>query len=658
MDTKTVIIGTAGHIDHGKTTLVKALTGTDTDRLKEEKKRGITIELGFARLGLPSGTSVGVVDVPGHERFVKNMVAGVTGVDIVALIIAADEGVMPQTREHLEICQLLDIRRGIVVLTKTDMVDEEWLELVTEDIRGFLTETFLNDAPVIPVSSVTGQGLDKLLHTIDSLVLQIPGRQTQGPFRLPVDRSFIMKGFGTVVTGTVISGSIGVGRDVAVFPAGLESRIRGIQIHGRESEKAVPGLRTALNLQGTAREDIKRGTVVALPGSLRPSYLLDLELFYLSSMERPLKHRTPVRFHVGTSEIIGRILMRNDEITPGNSAYVQIKLQEPVAVLPGDRYVIRSYSPIRTIGGGRILNPLPRKRKRIRKDLWNELKILAKGTYSDIIKLHLEKAGHRGLSSPELSIRTGVYGKSLQRELQGLLSSRDIIRSGSDDKFISSKVIERLMENTLELLKNYHREKPLLQSMSKEELKSRLLPSFQTSKSWEPGPETSSKMSNQRLFQKVLDILEKEEKITTGKETVRLFNHRIKLRDEEETIKKGIENIYLKAGLSPPGREESVNKAIPADSGPEGGLEIFDLLVREGKLVRLKDSIFFHPDVLKRLEKDVIDYLKKNEEMDVSGFRKLTGGLSRKFMIPLLEYLDAKKITIRIGDKRRLRART
>ncbi len=657
MDTKTVVIGTAGHIDHGKTTLVKALTGTDTDRLKEEKKRGITIELGFARLELPSGTSVGVVDVPGHERFVKNMVAGVTGVDIVALVIAADEGVMPQTREHLEICQLLGIRQGLVVLTKTDMVDEEWLELVTEDIREILKETFLNDAPVIPVSSVTGRGLDELLGTIDRLVLQVPGRQMQGPFRLPVDRSFIMKGFGTVVTGTVISGSINVGQEITVYPAGLASRIRGIQIHGRESEKAVPGLRTALNLQGTAREDINRGAVVALPESLRPSYLLDIELFYLSSVERPLKHRTPVRFHVGTSEIIGRILMRDDEINPGNMAYTQIKLQEPVAVLPGDRYVIRSYSPIRTIGGGRILNPLPRKRKRARKDLWDELKILAKGTPSEIIQLHLEKAGHRGLSSRELSIRTGVYGKGLQRELQGLLSSRDIIRSGSDDKFISSRVIERLMEKALKLLENYHREKPLLQGMPKEELKSRLLPPSQVSMSWRPALETGSKMSNQRLFQKVLDVLEKEEKIATGKETVRLSAHRVRLGDEEEITKKAIQSTYLDAGLSPPGREEAVNKALPAGSAPEDGLEIFDLLVREGKLVRLRDSIFFHPDVLKRLEKDVTDYLKKNEEMDVSDFRRLTGGLSRKFMIPLLEYLDSKRVTIRVGDKRRLRAR-
>ena len=657
MDTKTVVIGTAGHIDHGKTALVKAITGTDTDRLKEEKKRGITIELGFARLELPSGTSVGVVDVPGHERFVKNMVAGVTGVDLVALVIAADEGVMPQTREHLEICQLLGIRQGLVVLTKTDMVDEEWLELVTDDIREFLKETFLEDAPVIPVSSVTGRGLDKLLGAIDRLVLQIPGRQMQGPFRLPVDRSFIMKGFGTVVTGTVISGSIKVGQDVAVYPSGLDSRIRGIQIHGRECEKAVPGLRTALNLQGTAREDISRGSVVALPESLRPSYLLDIELFYLSSAERPLKHRTPVRFHVGTSEIIGRILMREDEINQGNMAYVQVKLQEPVAVLPGDRYVIRSYSPIRTIGGGRILNPLPRKRKRVRKDLWDELRILARGTPSEIIQLHLEKAGHRGFSSRELSIRTGIYGKGLQRELQALLSSRNIIRSGSDDKFISSRVIERLMEKALELLKNYHSEKPLLQGMPKEELKSRLLPSAQGSVSWRPATETGSKMSNQRLFQKVLDILEKEGKIATGKETVRLSAHRVRLGDEEEITKRGIQSIYLNAGLSPPGREEAVKKAIPAGSAPEDGLEIFDLVVREGKLVRLRDGIFFHPDVLKRLERDVTDYLKENEEMDVSDFRRLTGGLSRKFMIPLLEYLDSKRVTIRVGDKRRLRAR-
>jgi selenocysteine-specific elongation factor len=656
-DTKTVIIGTAGHIDHGKTTLVKAITGTDTDRLKEEKQRGITIELGFARLELPSGTSIGVVDVPGHERFVKNMVAGVTGVDIVALVIAADEGVMPQTREHLEICQLLGIKRGLVVLTKTDMVDEEWLELVTEDIREFLKDTFLNEAPVVPVSSVTGQGLEKLLKTIDSLVLEVPDRKIQGPFRLPVDRSFIMKGFGTVVTGTAISGTIQVGDEVTVFPSGLETRIRGIQVHGKESQRAVPGLRTALNLQGVTKEDITRGSVVALPESLRPSWLLDLELFYLSSAEKPLRHRMPVRFHTGTSEIIGRILMPGDEILPGKSAFVQIKLEEPVAVLPGDRYVIRSYSPIRTIGGGRILNPLPRKRKRARKDLWDELKVLARGTPTEIIELHLKKAGPRGLSTPEIALRTGRYGKTLQKELQGLLSSRRIVKFGPEDKFISSAVVEKLKEKTLELLKTYHAEKPLLQGMPREELKSRLFPSSPAARRWIPPSEQGSALSYQRLFQKVLDLLEKEEQIASDKETVRLATHRVRLREEEEKIKKALEDTYLEAGLSPPSREEAVKKAISSRTTMKDGLEIFDMLARQGRLLRLKDGIFFHPDVLSRMEQDVIDYLKENEEMAVSDFRKLTGGLSRKFMIPLLEHLDAKKITIRIGDKRKLRAK-
>ncbi len=657
LDTKTVIIGTAGHIDHGKTTLVKAITGTDTDRLKEEKQRGITIELGFAKLDLPSGTSVGVVDVPGHERFIKNMVAGVTGVDIVALVIAADEGVMPQTKEHLEICQLLGIKRGLVVLTKIDMVDEEWLELVMEDIREFIKETFMAEAPVIPISSLTGQGLDSLLKTLDSMVLEIPGRQSQGPFRLPVDRSFIMKGFGTVVTGTVISGSIEVGQEVSIYPAGPNTRIRGIQIHGKDSQRAVPGLRTALNLQGVTKEEIRRGTVVALPESLRPSSLLDLELFSLSSVERPIKHRAPVRFHVGTSEIMGRVLIQQDELQPGEKAYVQIKLEEPVAVLPGDRYVIRSYSPIRTIGGGRILNPLPRKRKRARKDLWDELKILATGTPTQIITLHLEKAGPRGLSPSELALRTGIFGKTLKRELQALLSARQIIKFDADDKFVSSKVVDDLMEKTLDLLRTYHSEKPLLQGMPREELKSRLFPASIVPRSWPSLADGGYRMPHQRLFQKVLDLLEKDGKITTDKETVRLSTHRVKLKEEEETVKKAIEKLYLDTGLAPPTRQEAVEKAISDGYPLEEGMEIFDLLVREGKLVRLKDNLYFHPQVLMVLEQNVIDYLRTAGEMSVAEFRDLTGGLSRKFMIPLLEHLDSKKITIRIGDKRRLRTK-
>ncbi len=652
MDTKTVIIGTAGHIDHGKTTLVKALTGTDTDRLKEEKARGITIELGFAKLRLPSGISVGVVDVPGHEKFVKNMVAGVAGVDLVALVIAADEGVMPQTKEHLEICQLLGVRHGLVVLTKTDMVDDEWLELVRDDVQEFLKGTFLEGSPVVPVSGITGQGLDELLAELDKMVATIPGRKAKGPFRLPVDRSFIMKGFGTVVTGTVISGTASVGDEVTIYPPGHQSRIRTIQIHGKESSKTVPGLRTALNLQGVSKEIVQRGMVIALPSSLQPSFLLDIEFYYLKSASKPLKHRAPIRFHVGTAEVIGRILMSEDEIKPGSTCLCQIKLEEPVAALPGDRYVIRSYSPIRTIGGGRILNPLPRKRKRHKKWMWEELEILSKAEPERVIELHLNNAGYRGLSQAEIGIRTGFFGKYLKRLLDSLLSSRRILKFDAEDRFVSVEVFNTLMERTISILQDYHRANPLVEAIPKEELKSKLFPiSSQTAVS----REHATKGPVQKLFNKLLDALSKKGAIVADRDSVRLSTHRIRLDGEEEKIKSRIESIFKKAGLTPPAVEEAVEKAVDHKEDMEQAKQFFQLLVREGKLVKVKDGIFYHPDTLDDIKKRVVDYLTKNKEMSVPEFRNLCGGLSRKFMIPLLEYLDSQKLTIRIGDKRQLR---
>ncbi len=657
MDTKTVILGTAGHIDHGKTTLVKALTGTDTDRLKEEKERGITIELGFARLELPSGVSVGVVDVPGHERFVKNMVAGVAGVDLVALVIAADEGVMPQTKEHLEICQLLGVKHGLVVLTKADMVDQEWLELVREDVKDFLSGTFLEESPVVAVSAVTGQGLDELLKQIDRIVSTIPGRKVQGPFRLPVDRSFVMKGFGTVVTGTVISGTASVGDEMTIFPPGHECRIRTIQIHGMESQKTVPGLRTALNLQGVSKESVQRGMVVALPSSLQPSYLLDIEFYYLESAQRPLKHRAPVRLHVGTAEVIGRILLREDEIQPGSTSYCQIKLEEPVAVLPGDRYVIRSYSPIRTIGGGRILNPVPRKRKRHKDWMWKELEILARAEPSEVIEVHLKNAGYRGLSRAEIGIRTGLYGKTLKKLLDSLLGSGKILKFEGEDRYVSLEIFEDLMEKTISILERYHEKNPLVEAMPKEELKSRLFPISGHGKAAAPRGENPSRAPIQKLFNKILEVLTKKGKVSSDKDSVRLSTHKVRLKGEEEKVKKRIEDIFKRAALLPPSVDEALDKAVKDEDDVEQARQFFQLLVREGKLIKVKEGIFYHPEALSEIERRVIDYLKKNQEMSVSDFRNLSGGLSRKFMIPLLEYLDSKKITIRIGDKRCLRAK-
>ncbi len=638
MDQKTVILGTAGHIDHGKTTLIKALTGIDTDRLKEEKARGITIELGFAHMDLSSGRRIGVIDVPGHERFVKNMVAGAMGVDLVALVIAADEGVMPQTREHLEICQLLGIKRGLVVLTKIDMVEDDWLEMVREDVIDFLKGTFLEGCPVVAVSSVTGQGLDEFLQTIDSMVAEIQPRAPSGPYRLPVDRVFTIKGFGTVVTGTSISGRLAVGDEVQIYPKGISARIRGIQVHGKDCSEARPGLRTALNLQGIYKDQLDRGDVVAIPGSLHPSYLLDLSFLYLSSTERPLKYRSPVRFHVGTAEVIGRILFQGEEILPGQHAYIQVKLDEPVAVLPGDHYVIRSYSPIRTIGGGEVLHPLPRKRKRTRPDLWQELEILDKGGPADLISYHLRHAGTRGLNISELAIRTGLYGKTLERELNRAVSSGLVIKLDTDKTaLLHGDIYKSLRESLISHLESYHREKPLAPGLSKEELRSKIM------SSWSPP----------KLFQRLLADLVKSGEAVQEKDMVRLAGHRVALGDEDGRIRSEIEKIFRDAGLQPP----SQNQVMEKFSSFSGSVrEIIDLMVAEGTLVRLKEGLYFHKDAVERARSIVVDFIREHGQMGVSDFRKIAGGISRKYMIPLLEYLDNQRVTIRVGDKRRLRA--
>ncbi|MCP4688561.1 MAG: selenocysteine-specific translation elongation factor, partial [Desulfobacterales bacterium] len=400
---KQIILGTAGHIDHGKTSLIKALTGTDTDRLKEEKLRGITIELGFASLDLPGGRRLGVVDVPGHEKFVKNMVAGATGIDIVVMVIAADEGVMPQTREHMEICSLLGVKHGFVAMTKIDMVEEDWLELVQEDVSEFMIGTFLEDAPIIPCSSATGEGLSDITDALETLAGEIPNRPPSSLFRLPVDRVFTMKGFGTVITGTLTSGRIRVGDPIMIYPSGVTSKVRGIQVHNQAVEEAEAGTRTAINFQGLEKASVQRGEVLADPGSLVSSYMVDISLHFLKSNKKPVKNRVRVRFHGGTSEILGNlILLDREELPPGETIVAQLRLDAPTAPVKDDRFVLRSYSPVRTIGGGHVLNPMPRKHKRFKPEVIEGLKSLDGSDPEGVISYHLTESGYLGASLAQL----------------------------------------------------------------------------------------------------------------------------------------------------------------------------------------------------------------------------------------------------------------
>ena len=633
---KQIILGTAGHIDHGKTALIKALTGIDTDRLKEEKLRGITIELGFAHLKLPSGLTIGIVDVPGHERFVKNMVSGATGIDLVALIIAADEGVMPQTREHLEICSLLNIKHGLVILTKIDLVDKEWLGLVRDDVSSFLTGTFLQDAPMVEVSSETGEGIEELVVTLDELTKKVSERDPGNFFRLPIDRAFTMRGFGTVVTGTTVSGHIDVGSEVTIYPKGIRSKVRGIQVHHQSMPSVKAGVRTAINLQGLEKEAIVRGDVVAEKDSLKPTYLVDCVLEYLDGAPKKLQNRTKVRFHCGTSEIIATvILLDRDSLSPGDRCLAQFRLERPTVVLSKDRFVIRSYSPIRTIGGGYILNPLPSRKKRFSRNALEELTVLDKGSDQAIVEQHIKGSRLQSLSKTELSFLTNLGKKDVGEITDRLLSNHVIFESDMENKiFIHAEFYNKAKEEIVAILGDYHRRFPLKKGLIKEELRSRMAGNIK-----------------EKLFNQLINDLIQETLIVRDQDTIRAKDHRIKLHKEQEELRSQIEQIYLKEGLEPP-----YFKDLGQNIKEGGGMDLLEIMVKDGTLIKVKEDLFFHKKVIEELNRRLVDFIKERGEITTPELKKLTG-VSRKYTIPLIEYFDKIQLTVRIGDKRILRKR-
>ncbi len=635
---KQIILGTAGHIDHGKTTLIKALTGINTDRLKEEKLRGITIELGFAHLELPSGQRLGIVDVPGHEKFVKNMVAGATGIDLVALVIAADEGIMPQTREHMEICSLLGIRHGMVVITKTDMVDEEWLALVQEEIGEFTRGTFLEESPVIPVSAVTGQGLPDFMETLDRICRDIPEKKATGLFRLPVDRVFSMKGFGTVITGTLVSGKVAVGDRIMLYPSGETSKVRGLQVHNQSLEQAEAGMRTAINFQGLDKAAVNRGDVLAKPDELVLSYMVDVDLNYLSSNAKPLKNRTQVRFHTGTSEIMGVVvLLDREEILPGDNAVVQIRLDTPVSLVKEDRYVLRSYSPIRTIGGGAILNPIPPKHKRNRPDIIEGLQLLKQAAPEEIVRLQIENTGFKSCTFGELSIMTNLPEKQLDRILQTMTSKKEAILIDKEKRrYIHQNIFSDLQELLRNQLSEYHGKHPLKPGMPKEELKSKLPPNV-----------------DNKLYLLALQQLQKSEVIAQEEDIVRLSDHRVALGVDQRALRENLLATYQKEGLTPPYFKDV---CATLSAPPQEAKQVMSLLIDEGQMVKIKEELYCHQEPLERLKGQLVSFLNDQGEISTPQFKDMTGA-SRKYVIPLIEYFDATQLTIRVGDIRKLRKR-
>ncbi|HMK56338.1 MAG TPA: selenocysteine-specific translation elongation factor [Dissulfurispiraceae bacterium] len=623
---KSVILGTAGHIDHGKSSLVKALTGVDPDRLKEEKERGITIDLGFANLSYPEDNlSVGIVDVPGHERLIKNMLAGAGGIDIVLLVIAADEGIMPQSREHLAICELLKIKAGIVVITKADLADEDWIQLVSDDARKFVSGTFLENAEIVPVSVRTGINLEVLKEKIRALAVRVRPKLIDGIFRLPIDRVFTLKGFGTVVTGTALSGTILLDSPVEILPAGIKSKVRGLQTHGRAVDKAFAGQRIGLNLQGVDRELLRRGDTVVAPGRFVPTPAVDAKLEMLKDAPT-VKSRSRVHFYAGTSETIARIIIYgSDEVKAGESCYCQFRLEDPVVTLSGDRYIIRRFSPLETIGGGAILDPHPIRRKK--KTGIDDLRLFETGTLQEKIETLVERFGAQGGKFSQIEGWFHVNLPEISSTLDRLVGKGLLVKS--HDVVFHRKSFDAFTSALKSVLAQFHADNPLKGGMPKEELKARL-------------------KTEARAGDEIFELLPKMD-VVLDKEMVRLRGFSVALSTADKDVKEKIVSMLNKEGFQPLSKPE-LAKALAISESETG--DLLKLLAQEGSLVRINDSVFVSAEQYEKMIGLLKAFYAKKPEMTVAEFRDLLG-TTRKFALPFLEYLDSNKITLRIGDIRK-----
>lgn len=636
-----MIIGTAGHIDHGKTSLVKALTGVDTDRLKEEKRRGITLELGFAHWTLDDGTVAGVVDVPGHERFVKAMVAGAGGVDVAMLVVAADEGVMPQTREHLDICRLLDVRAGVVALTKSDVLGElgaDWLELVKADIASLCAGTFLEGAPIVPCSARTGAGLAEVRAAVTAAAKSAPARSSEGPLFLPVDRAFTMKGFGTVVTGTLLSGQLALEESVSLLPGRLGPfRVRGIQQHGKPVERIAAGSRTAINLPGLEADDVQRGMVLARFEELPVSRMLDVELTLLPAVENPLRRRSKLLLHLGTAQVEATVaLLDVESLAPAEKAFAQLRIASEVPALPGQRFILRGSRALKgrgaTLAGGRVLAIAPPRR---RGGAAKTLEPLAEASPEQRVAWLLRQAGYRGLTTKELFGRSGLSPRTLQRTMD-LLSTRSTALLVDKERrlYLSAEVFEGMVARALALIQSFHEREPLKEGLSKQELHQRL--------SDELEPKVLA-----RVVQALLDAGQTE----LNGDIVRIKGRGRALSVSEETARTRVIAELTAAGLAPPRVDElAVKVGVPAESV----VEILKVAAAAHDAIRVSEELFFSTGAIDGLRERLVAHLREHKEITTQTFKEMVGQ-SRKFVIPLSEYFDREKVTLRVGDRRVLR---
>jgi selenocysteine-specific elongation factor len=632
---KSVIVGTAGHIDHGKTALVKALTGIDADRLEEEKRRGITIDLGFAHLelegprpearGLSETLRIGFIDVPGHEKFVRNMLAGVGGIDLLLLVIAADEAIKPQTREHFDIARLLAIKRGLVALTKADLVDADTLDVVRLEVEDFLRGSFLEGAPIVPVSALKGTGLDDLKRELARAATEVPARDARALFRLPIDRVFTIKGHGTVVTGTLISGAVKKEDEVEVFPAGKRARVRSVQVHGAAADAALAGQRTALNLAGVEKDDLTRGMVLAAPGVFRATQRLDVSLSLLKTA-KPLKDRARVHFHACTAETIAEVVLLDaKQLGPGASGYALLRLSAPTLLLPEDRFILRQFSPVVTIGGGVVLDAAPVKMTAAqRRPL---LEILAEGDAAEIAVARLARRGIQGLELRDLVAETGWTEARATEVVAPLTAVHRIVKHGNHLSDVPAYAEARkLVQNAIT---EFHAKNPLVAGINKEDLRTRLhIPA--------------------EVFEGVLRALARQGAIEVAGDQVRQAGRGVEMKDEEAESKRVIELAFQSAGLKVPALKD-VLAGLKVDK--TRAQKIVTLLLRDKVLVKLGDELVFHQAALAGLRQQIAAYKQTAPKLDVGKFKDLTG-VSRKYAIPLLEWLDRERVTKRVGDER------
>ena len=616
------VLGTAGHVDHGKSRLVQALTGIDPDRLAEEKERGMTIDLGFAWLKLPSGREVSIVDVPGHERFIKNMLAGVGGIDLALLIIAADEGIMPQTREHLAILDLLRVGRGIIVVTKKDLVDQELLELVTMEIKETLLGTTLAEAPLVAVSAVTGDGLPELVRMIDGLLDSTPPKRDIGRPRLPIDRVFTIAGFGTVVTGTLVDGKLSVGQEVEIVPPRLKARIRGLQTHKKKLETVPPGSRVAANLSGLSTDELLRGNVLATPDWLRPTKMVDVKIRLLSTLAHPLRHNAEVSFHSNALEVVAKArLLEKDELEPGETSWAQLAFAEPAAVVKGDMFIIRS--PTETLGGGDIIDAYPRRHRRFQAVTIQGLAAREKGSAEEMLLATLE--AREPIEMAELTNRASLSPKEAQQAIEALVSQKRLVMLGDKGPhtlLLSAAGWQRLSGSVSQALAAYHRQFPLRSGMPKEELRSKLKVSAGS-------------------FPAILQLLVKDGDLVEDVKTVHLSSHHVELNSRQ----KAMVDAYLKSLAQSPFSPPSELAIAP---------ELLDVLVDQRQVVKVSDNVVFLASAYKEMLDRILSHMKQNGKITVAEVRDMFQ-TSRKYALALMEHLDEQKVTRRVGDERVLR---